>query len=139
MTPEQIHLVQSSFEKVVPIADDAAALFYGRLFEIAPEVRPLFKGDMADQGRKLMMTLGTVVRSLDRLDSIMPAVKALAVRHVEFGVKPRHYEPVGFALLWTLQQGLGEAFTPETSEAWAKAYGLLSKAMIAAATAPSEV
>jgi nitric oxide dioxygenase len=138
MTPEQINLVQSSFEKVVPIADDAAALFYARLFEIAPEVQPLFKGDMADQGRKLMMTLGTVVRSLDRLDSVMLAVKALAVRHAGFGVKPRHYEPVGFALLWTLQQALGEAFTPETSEAWAKAYGLLSEAMIAAVYAPSE-
>ncbi len=139
MTPEQIHLVQSSFEKVAPIADDAAALFYGRLFEIAPEVRPLFKGDMADQGRKLMMTLGTVVRSLDRLDSVMPAVTALAIRHVSLGVEPQHYQPVGAALLWTLQQGLGDAFTPDTPEAWAKAYGLLSSAMIAAAYAPSEV
>ncbi|WP_297297430.1 globin family protein [uncultured Methylovirgula sp.] len=138
MTPEQISLVQSSFAKVAPIADEAATLFYARLFQIAPDVRPLFKGDLEDQGRKLMAALGTVVRSLDRLDDVLPAVKALAVRHADYGVEPEHYAPVGAALLWTLKQGLGEAFTAETAEAWHTAYGLLSNTMIAAATAPSD-
>jgi hemoglobin-like flavoprotein len=133
MTPAQILLVQSSFEKVVPIAPQAAELFYGRLFEILPEARPMFKADLADQGRKLMTTLGTVVRSLDRLDQIMPAVKSLAVRHIPYGVKPEHYPPVGAALLWTLEKGLGADFTPEVSQAWATAYGALSTAMIQAA------
>jgi len=133
MTPAQVSLVQSSFEKVVPIAPQAAALFYGRLFEILPEARPLFKADLADQGRKLMTTLGTVVRSLDRLEQVMPAVKNLATRHIQYGVKPEHYPPVGAALLWTLEQGLGEDFTPETAQAWATAYAALSAAMIGAA------
>jgi hemoglobin-like flavoprotein len=138
MTPTQVALVQSSFEKVAPIADAAAAMFYERLFEIAPETRPLFRNDMKEQRQKLMAALGTVVRSLDRLDSILPAVKALAVSHARYGVKPQHYEPVGAALLWTLQQGLGDGFTPETAEAWRTAYGLLSETMIAEAYSHSE-
>jgi hemoglobin-like flavoprotein len=138
MTPTQVALVQASFEKVVPIADDAAALFYERLFQIAPDVRPLFKTDIKEQGRKLMTALATVVRSLDHLDTVLPAVKALAVRHTQYGVKPQHYEPVGAALLWTLQQGLGEGFTPETAEAWRTAYGLLSTTMIEEAYSHSE-
>jgi hemoglobin-like flavoprotein len=138
MTPTQVALVQSSFEKVAPIADAAAALFYERLFEIAPETRPLFKNDMKEQRQKLMAALGTVVRSLDRLDSILPAVKALAVNHTRYGVKPQHYAPVGAALLWTLQQGLGDGFTPETEAAWRAAYGLLSETMIAEAYSHSE-
>jgi hemoglobin-like flavoprotein len=133
MSPEQIALVQSSFEKVVPIASDAAALFYDRLFRMLPEVRPLFKGDIAEQGRKLMATLGAVVRSLDDLDAVLPTARALAVRHVDYGVRPDHYAPVGAALLWTLEQGLGAEFTPETAEAWRAAYAALSNEMIQAA------
>lgn len=133
MTPEQIGLVKESFEKVVPIAPQAADLFYDRLFEIAPEVVPMFKGDMPAQGAKLMQALGLVVRSLDRLHEVMPAVKALAVRHVDYGVKEDHYSPVGAALLWTLEKGLGDQFTPAVKEAWTSAYGALSGAMIAAA------
>jgi nitric oxide dioxygenase len=133
MTPEQIGLVKESFEKVVPIAPQAADLFYDRLFEIAPEVVPMFKGDMPAQGAKLMQALGLVVRSLDRLHEVMPAVKALAVRHVDYGVKEDHYSPVGAALLWTLEKGLGDQFTPAVKEAWTSAYGALSDAMIAAA------
>lgn len=133
MTPTQVTLVQTSFEKVAPIAAQAATLFYGRLFQTAPEVRPLFKGAMDQQGRKLMATLGTVVRSLDRLDAVLPAARALAVRHVDYGVRPDHYAPVGAALLWTLEQGLGAGFTPETAEAWRAAYDMLSTEMIGAA------
>ncbi|RJF89814.1 hemin receptor [Oleomonas cavernae] len=133
MTPEQIDLVKQSFEKVVPIAPQAADLFYDRLFEIAPEVVPLFKGDMPTQGAKLMQALGLVVGSLDRLHEVLPAVKALAVRHVGYGVKEVHYTPVGAALLWTLEQGLGDQFTPAVKDAWIIAYGALSGVMIAAA------
>lgn len=138
MTPEQIALVKSSWKSVEPIADAAAMLFYGRLFEIAPEVKPLFaKADMKEQGAKLMKMLGIAVASLDKLDEIMPAVTAMAQRHVDYGVKPKDYEPVGAALLWTLEQGLGDAFTPETKEAWTTVYVTLSGAMIAASESPA--
>ena len=133
MTPDQIDLVQSSFAKVVPIADVAAQLFYGRLFEIAPEVKPLFRNDMREQGRKLMSTLGVVVAGLRDLDAIAPAAKALAVKHVGYGVEAAHYKPVGEALIWTLQKGLGEDFSAEVRTAWLSAYGVLSGVMIAEA------
>ncbi|MCX7320533.1 MAG: globin family protein [Hyphomicrobiales bacterium] len=133
MTPDQIALVQDSFKKVVPIADVAAGLFYGRLFEIAPEVKPMFKGDMTEQGRKLMATLGVVVTGLTRLDTVLPAASALARQHVAYGVRPEHYPIVGAALLWTLEKGLGEAWTPELADAWTTAYGTLSGYMISEA------
>jgi hemoglobin-like flavoprotein len=137
MTPTQIALVQSSFEKVASIAPGAAALFYDRLFQTLPEVRSLFRRDMDEQGRKLMATLAAVVRSLDRLDAVLPAVQGLAIRHVDYGVRPEHYGPVGAALLWTLEQGLGADFTADTAEAWRAAYGTLSIAMIEAAYRPN--
>ena len=130
MTPAQIEAVQSSFAKVAPISDKAAELFYGRLFEIAPEVKPMFAGDMAEQGKKLMKTLGTVVNGLNNLDTVLPAAKDLAARHVTYGVTPKHYEPVGAALIWTLEQGLGPDFDAETRRAWEQAYGTLSTVMI---------
>ncbi len=135
MTPLQISLVQSSFAKVLPIADTAAALFYARLFEIAPEVRPLFKGDMAEQGRKLMAMLSTVVSGLGKLETIVPAAQQLAKRHVAYGARPAHYAAVGAALIDTLAGALGAEFTPDTREAWTRAYGLLSTVMIEAQSA----
>ena len=138
-TPHQIELIQESFAKVVPIADTAATLFYGRLFEIAPEVKPLFKGDMSLQGAKLMATLGLVVAGLNDLSKIVPAAESLARKHVAYGVKDAHYAPVGAALIWTLERGLGPDFTPETRDAWVEAYGILSSVMIAAAEAPEPV
>ena len=119
MTPDQIRAIQDSFAKVVPISDEAAALFYGRLFEIAPELKPLFHGDMTEQGRKLMSTLAVVVNGLSHLETILPAASALAKRHVGYGVKAEHYAPVGAALLWTLERGLGTQWTPELAAAWA--------------------
>ena len=133
LTSDQITLIEDSFADVVPIKDQAAALFYGRLFEIAPEVRPLFKSDLTEQGAKLMATLGIVVKGLRNLDAVVPIAAKLATRHVDYGVKPEHYAPVGAALLWTLGQGLGEKFTPEVERAWTEAYGILSGAMIGAA------
>ena len=129
-----IELVQSSFEKVVPIADQAADLFYNRLFEIAPDVKPLFgESDMKAQGKKLMATLGVAVRGLSDLEATVPVIQKLAQDHVQYGVKPEHYEPVGEALIWTLGQGLGEGFTPEVKTAWVGVYTLVSETMIAAA------
>jgi hemoglobin-like flavoprotein len=133
MTLEQIRAIQESFAKVAPISEQAAALFYGRLFEVDPAIRPLFHGDMKEQGRKLMATLAVVVNNLDDLGAVLQAASALAKRHVAYGVKPAHYTPVGEALLWTLQQGLGAAWTPELAAAWAAAYGVLSEYMIAEA------
>jgi hemoglobin-like flavoprotein len=129
-TARQIELVQASFAQVAPIADQAAELFYGRLFDIAPDVKPFFKSDMKSQGRKLMMTLSVVVGSLKDLAAIMPAVRKLAVKHVDYGVDPSHYTKVGEALIWTLEQGLGAAFTPETRDAWVSTYKVLAGAMI---------
>jgi hemoglobin-like flavoprotein len=133
MTPEQVKAIQDSFAKVKPIADQAAALFYSRLFETAPEVKPLFHGDMTEQGRKLMAALTVVVHGLDKLESILPAASTLAKRHVDYGVKAADYAPVGAALLWTLEQGLGDRWTPELAAAWTEAYTALSKFMIAEA------
>ena len=133
MTPEQIALVQESFKKVVPIKDAAAGMFYDRLFTLDPSLIPLFKGDMAEQGRKLMAMLGTAVTGLTKLESIVPAVEALGQRHGEYGVQSSHYGTVAEALLWTLEQGLGDAFTDDVREAWVAAYGILSSTMIAAA------
>ena len=130
MTPAQVELVQDSFVKVAPIAEQAAALFYGRLFEIAPEVRSLFDGDMTEQGRKLMATLAVVVNGLASLDAILPAASALAKRHVAYGITPGHYAPVGEALLWTLERGLGTGWTQDLAAAWAAAYATLSQFMI---------
>jgi hemoglobin-like flavoprotein len=133
MTPDQVKAIQDSFAKVVPISEQAAALFYGRLFEIAPAVKPLFKGDMTEQGRKLMATLAVVVNGLSNLESILPAASALAKRHVNYGVKAGDYAPVGSALLWTLERGLGGQWTPQLAAAWTAAYTTLSEFMIAEA------
>jgi hemoglobin-like flavoprotein len=130
VTPDQVKAIQDSFKLVAPISEQAAAMFYGRLFEIAPAVKPLFRGDMTEQGRKLMATLGAVVNSLDKLEAVLPAASALAKRHVDYGVKAQDYTPVGAALLWTLEQGLGEHWTPQLAEAWGAAYTLLSGYMI---------
>jgi hemoglobin-like flavoprotein len=129
VTPRQIALVQESWKLVQPIADKAAELFYMRLFSLEPSVRRLFKGDMAEQGRKLMSMISVAVNSLTRLESIVPAVQALGRRHAGYGVKKHHYTVVEAALLWTLAQGLGEKFTREIEEAWRAAYRVLAAAM----------
>ncbi|MDP1749170.1 MAG: globin family protein [Reyranella sp.] len=133
MTPHQIKLVQTSFAQVAPIAATAADLFYGRLFEIAPEVRAMFPDDLSGQKKKLMAMLGTVVAGLSHVDTLLPAVRALGRRHAGYGVSAEQYAPVGAALLWTLEKGLGTAFTTEVEEAWSSAYTMLAGAMIDAA------
>jgi hemoglobin-like flavoprotein len=133
MTPDQVKLVQDSFAKVAPISAKAAELFYGRLFEIAPQVRAMFPDDMTEQRKKLMATLAIVVNGLNNLDAILPAAGALAKRHVSYGAEPAHYPVVGDALLWTLEQGLGPAWTPQVAAAWSGAYATLSSFMVAEA------
>ena len=135
MTPENQALVRESFAKVVPIAPQAAALFYDRLFVLDPSLKPLFKGDMNDQGRKLMAMIGTAVANLDKLETIVPAVQDLGRRHVAYGVQASQYDTVAAALLWTLGQGLGEAFTPPVEAAWTEAYTILATVMKDAAAA----
>jgi len=138
MTPTEVGLIRSSWAAVEPIADTAASLFYGRLFELDPAIERLFRRtDMAAQRKNLMQTLTVVVKSLDRLDQIVPAVQALGRRHAGYGVRAEHYATVGAALLWTLEQGLGEAFTPAVREAWTGAYGTLASVMIEAAASES--
>ncbi len=129
LSMSQVRLVQSSFAKVEPIAEQAAKLFYDRLFELDPSVRPLFKGDMEEQGRKLMALLKVAVNGLDKLDKIVPAVRALGERHASYGVQDSHYDTVGAALLWTLEQGLGDAFTESVRDAWAETYTQVADVM----------
>jgi hemoglobin-like flavoprotein len=129
MTPEQKMLVRTSFAQVVPIAEPAAAMFYARLFELDPSLRRLFHGDMQEQGRKLMDMLRVAVASLDRLDNVLPALERLGARHAGYGVQPSHYATVGAALLWTLEQGLGSAFTPDVRAAWTVLYTLVADVM----------
>lgn len=135
MTPDQVAMVQESFKKVVPIAETAADLFYDRLFEIAPDVRPMFPLDLKEQKRKLIAMLATAVTNLHQAEKIFPAVEALGKRHVGYGVTTAHYEPVGAALLWTLEQGLGPDFTPPLKAAWTETYVTLARVMQRAATA----
>ncbi|MEC9340213.1 MAG: globin family protein [Pseudomonadota bacterium] len=129
MDEASIKRVQDTWQQVIPIREQAAALFYAKLFELDPSVKPLFKGSMEEQGRKLMNMLGTAAMGLDKLDSIVGAVQDLGRRHVAYGVKDAHYDTVGAALLWTLEQGLGDAFTPEVKAAWTQAYVLLATTM----------
>jgi hemoglobin-like flavoprotein len=129
MNQKQIQLVQQSFEQVKPIVDTAADLFYGRLFELDPSLRWLFKSDLSEQKRNLMTTLAFAVAGLTKPERILPAVRQLGIRHMGYGVQEHHYQTVGEALLWTLAQGLGEQFTAEVEEAWTTVYTVLANAM----------
>ena len=137
MPPEQRALVKETWRKVAPMADAAARLFYDRLFEIDSTTRPLFQIDLADQRRKLIQALTMVVQGLDHLETLVPTIADLGRRHAQFGVTDAHYDTVGAALLWTLEQGLGSAWTPEVKVAWSCAYALLADVMRGAAGEPT--
>jgi hemoglobin-like flavoprotein len=128
-TMTQINLVQTTFAVVAPLAEDVAALFYRRLFEIDPSLESMFPGDMSGQRRKLMVMLTAAVKGLPRLDRLIPVLEDLGRRHAEYGVIESHYETVGEALLWTLEKGLGPEFTPDVKEAWTTVYGVLAATM----------
>ncbi len=129
MTPQQINLVKETWVMVVPIADKAAELFYGRLFLLDPSVKPMFKNDMTDQGKKLMKTIGIAVDAVDNLEPLIPILKVMGAAHAGYGVKEKDYNTVGSALLWTLEQGLGDAFTDEVKNAWGAVYEILANTM----------
>jgi hemoglobin-like flavoprotein len=130
VTPAQKKLVQTTWTQMVPIADIAAAMFYDRLFEIDPTTRPLFRStDMTQQRKKLVQVLAVAIGSLDKLETLVPTVEDLGRRHAGYGVKDEHYDSVGAALLWTVQQGLGTAWNAEVKEAWTDVYRLLSGVM----------
>lgn len=126
-------LIQASFAKVAPISDKAADIFYNKLFEYDPSLRRLFKADLSDQGRKLMATLGVAVKGLDDLDSLVPVLQDLAIRHVKYGVTVDDYTPVGNALIYTLKAGLGDEFDERTKNAWVKIYRVIATVMRQAA------
>jgi len=139
MNDHQAQLIRTSFSQVRPIADQAAALFYDNLFAADPSLRPLFRGDMAQQGDRLMTMIGAAVSLLDKPASLLPVLRHLGARHAGYGVVESHYATVGGALLRTLEQGLGEAFTPEVREAWTVLYGVISRTMMEAAREPADV
>jgi len=134
ITAEQKEQVQETWKLVEPISETAADLFYGKLFEIAPEVKPIFKSDIKEQGKKLMQMIGVAVAGLDNLGELTPAVAALGKRHSGYGVAESHYDSVGEALLWTLDQGLGEKFTDEVKQSWTTVYTTLAGVMIEASS-----
>lgn len=129
MTPTQVELVQESWKRVLPIKDEAAQMFYGRLFELNPNLQPLFKGDMAEQRRKLMAMINVAVVNLNRIETLIPNLRELGRKHQGYGVSATDYDTVGTALLWTLEQGLGAAFTAEVRAAWTETYGALANTM----------
>lgn len=133
MTPQQVELIKTSWAKVLPISDTAAEIFYGKLFELDPELKPLFKGDMKEQGRKLMAMINTAVNGLGDLEAIVPAVQDLGKRHVSYGVKEKDYDTVGTALISTLEVGLEDFFTDDVKDAWINVYTVLSTTMKSAA------
>jgi hemoglobin-like flavoprotein len=139
MTPREIALVQASWREVQPIGEPAAAMLYARLFELDPSLKRLFKGDMTEQGRKVMAMISVAVNALTRLESVVAAVQALGRRHAGYGVEERHYAVVEEALLWMLGRGLGPSFTQEVEQAWRAAYGLLAGTMKQAANAKEEI
>ena len=132
MTPEQIEIVQDTWSQIESISTQAAQLFYERLFELDPSLRTLFNNDIEKQGKKLVAMIGIAVGSLNKVDALVPAVQALGRRHASYGVRPEHFDTVGTALLWTLEQGLGPSFTPQAREAWATVYETLASTMKAA-------
>lgn len=136
MTNDDILLVQASWQRVLPVKDAAAELFYQRLFGMDPTLRELFDGDMEQQGAKLMQMITAAVRGLDRLDALLPVVRELGMRHIAYGVRDEHYGTVGSALIWTLERALQDDFTPEVKSAWIKAYGVLSQTMRESGFAP---
>lgn len=130
MTPEHERLIRDSWRQFEPMARPLARVFYNHLFELDPGTQPLFAStDMDAQGLKFWQMLAEIVRVLDEPDELVSQVAALGRRHFGYGVTNDQYEVVGAALLWTLEQGLGPAFTQEVREAWAEAYLVLATVM----------
>jgi hemoglobin-like flavoprotein len=138
MTKKEIDLIRNSFAKVVPVADEAAVLFYAKLFDLDPNLRPLFKIGIQEQGRKLMQMLRAAVDGLDRFEELVPVLEDLGRRHAGYGVEDRHYDTVGKALIWTFERALGEPFTPQARDAWTNVYCLIAETMKSGAAQRSQ-
>lgn len=139
MTSHQIEIVKQSFARIMSFQDQAAELFYCRLFELDPSLRLMFRSDMTEQKQKLMLALGMVVSSLEKMDGLLPVIRELGQRHKTYGVRLRHYDVVGAALLWTLEIGLGSGWSKELAEAWQAAYGQVATAMVEGAQSPEPI
>lgn len=139
MTKEQINLVRTSFEKIAPIADHAADLFYAKLFDLDPHLRRLFKSDIKEQGKKLIQVLSTAVENLERIDELVPHIRAMGARHAGYGVGEKDYETVGAALLWTFEKTLSKEFNTPTRKAWATVYNLLAETMKEGSRQPAKI
>ena len=135
MTPEQIEIVKENFNQIALLADDVATEFYRRLFQIDASLRPMFKEDLTEQKKKLMMMLKFAIGTLDRMDVFEPSLEALGRKHVAYGVRETHYETVGSALILTLRKVLGVALTAHLEAAWIAAYTLIAGTMCRAASA----
>ncbi|MGD9785894.1 MAG: globin domain-containing protein [Hyphomicrobiaceae bacterium] len=133
MTPHQVELVQHSLAEISPLSEEAGRIFYGRLFNIAPEVRPLFRGDLDEQAGKLVSMLSVVVADLNDMEHLLPLARQMAIRHVGYGVRPEHYQPVGEALVWMINEASEGELDDETTAAWRAAYSSLAHEMMAAA------
>lgn len=129
MNPQIVQMVQQSWAKVLPIAPQAAALFYNNLFTLDPSLKPMFTGDMQAQGARLMSMIGAAVGKLEDLDTLVPILQGLGRRHDGYGVRPAHYDTVGAALLQTLEQALSDDFTPPVRAAWAHVYAVMTSVM----------
>lgn len=134
ITTEQKELVQISFEKIVPVSEAVARLFYRRLFELDPSIQPLFSKDIHEPGRKFMVMLRSMVKSLERLNEFTPGIEAMGQRHIGYGTEIADYETLKEALKWSLAKGLGSDFTPEVKNAWIEVYDALAEMMKRAAT-----
>lgn len=134
MTPEQTALIQGTWARLVNSGEDAAALFYERLFALDPSLRGQFRGDIASQGKKLVDMMQSIVGGLDHFEQLLPAARELGRRHHYYGVRDEDYGPVGEAMLWMLAEALGDGYTPEADRAWRELYALLAAAMIEGAT-----
>src|SRR5262245_9440136 len=138
MSPEQKNLVKSTWAMVVPIADTAAGLFYDRLFAIDTSTTGMFAStNMSEQKKKLMQALAFVIGGLDKVEQLVPTIQTLGRNHVRYGVNDEHYDSVGAALLWTLEQGLKDAWTPAVKDAWVAAYTTVAGVMKDAAKSPT--
>jgi methyl-accepting chemotaxis protein len=135
MTPTTVAIVRHSWRQVHALGPQAGVLFYANLFAADPALQPLFKGDITQQGAKLLQMIGAAVAKLDDLDTLLPILRNMGQRHAGYGVMPAHYTTVGGALLQTLEQGLGDHFTPPVRAAWTEVYGVIAEVMLSAAEA----
>ena len=130
ITPEQVRLVQASFTPLLPMAEAIGEMLYSRIFELAPEARDLFEDDIRPQVKRLMAAVKVAIDGLSRVDEVAPFLVRLGAQHARYDVRPEHFTVGGEALLWTLEQGLGDSFTAELRDAWAAAWDVVAGAMV---------